>query len=77
MTSAPEATERKARSFDDDVQTLLVMVTSIRATQLRHDNRLDQIDRSIADRESDLRELRNGLAELGTRIDRILTLLER
>ncbi|CAN5327790.1 hypothetical protein BH24ACT9_BH24ACT9_12400 [soil metagenome] len=45
MTSS--ALERKIRQLDNDVQSIYEMLSAISGTQLRHGNRLDEIDQRL------------------------------
>jgi chromosome segregation ATPase len=39
--------ERKVRQLDNDVQSIYEMLSAIQGTQLRHGNRLDELDQKV------------------------------
>ena len=46
MTSQPSL-EREVRQLDHDVQSIYEMLSAIQGTQLRHGNRLNELDQKV------------------------------
>jgi outer membrane murein-binding lipoprotein Lpp len=46
MTGQPSL-ERKVRRLDNDVQSIYEMLSAIQGTQLRHGNRIDELDQKV------------------------------
>lgn len=73
MTSA--ATERKICQLDNDVQSIYEMFSSISGTQLRHGNRLDEIDERLERVEGKVDSLDGKVDSLEGKVDSVLELL--
>ena len=76
MTAHPVNLERKVRQLDNDVQSIYELLASIQGVQLRHTNRLDEIDRSIDALTTRLGSVETRLESIETRLESIETRLE-
>ncbi len=67
MTSP--ALDRKVRQLDNDVQSIYEMLSTISGTQLRHGNRLDEIDQRVESVEAKVDALDGKVDALETKVD--------
>lgn len=88
--TAPGNLDRKVRQLDNDIEAIYGMLTSIEITQKRHHTRLSSIEEllgehsdtlaghtaTLAGHTATLAEHTGTLAEHGTKLDRIIALLE-
>jgi len=68
---------RKVQQLDNDVQAIYEMLATIQATQTRQHNRLGEIATVQDGHTATLAEHTATLAEHGSKLDRIIALLER
>ncbi len=82
--TTPGGMARKVQQLDNDVQAIYEMLATIQATQTRQHNRLNEIagmqaehTGTLAGHTGTLAEHTATLCEHGTKLDRIIALLER
>lgn len=82
--TTPGGMARKVQQLDNDVQAIYEMLATIQATQTRQHNRLNEIagmqaehTTTLAEHTATLAEHTTSFVELGSKLDRILVLLER
>ena len=67
--------ERKVRQLDNDVQSIYEMLSAIQGTQLRHGNRLDELDERLSGLDDRLGRVEEQVTGIATDMTTALELL--
>ena len=73
MSTSPTSLERKVRQLDNDVQSIYEMLSAIQGTQLRHGNRLDELDEKLTSLEAKVDGVDTKVGGLEAKVDRVDT----